>query len=120
MNTRRLRKIRQRLFLENPHCYWCGCKTVWYTGTGGHDRPANAATLDHLIPRTDPLRHVLPFYPQELLVLCCNKCNNERGKREEGQLRKHISWTTRTHLKKLLTDPKIVVQLSSDYELLPN
>lgn len=113
MNTKRLRRLRERLWLENPHCHYCGCKTVWYTGSGGADRPNNAATLDHVIPRTNPLRHSLPFYPKELLVLCCNKCNNERGKRDEGKLRKYANWNSRDDLKKLLTDPNILVQLSA-------
>ena len=121
MNTKRLRRIRQRLWLKDPHCHYCGCHTVWYTGSGGVDRPPNAATLDHIIPRTDPIRHILPYYPQELLVLCCNKCNNVRGKRDEMKLRKYVpQWESRDQLKKLLTDPQILVQLSQDYELLQN
>ena len=116
MNTKRFRKIRQRLWKKDPHCHYCGCKTIWLEQAGGN-RPPNAATLDHIIPRTNPLRHTLPFYPQELLVLCCNKCNNDRGKRDEQKLKQHIRWTDRSELKKLLTDPQIVVKLSAEYEL---
>jgi 5-methylcytosine-specific restriction endonuclease McrA len=73
--------------------------------------PEDAATLDHVIPRTNPLRHKLPYYPKELLVLSCNKCNGDRGRRDDSNLRKLANWETQEDLKKILTDPEILSKL---------
>jgi 5-methylcytosine-specific restriction endonuclease McrA len=109
-NTRRLRKIRRRLWENNPCCHWCGVKTVWWVEALGHvEKPKNAATLDHLISRLNPQRYQMSEYPSELMVIACDKCNNERGKREDVSLRRITEWNSRKELKEVLTDPNLMV-----------
>ena len=107
-NTKKLRKVRRKLWEQNPHCHWCGCLTDWYNPPNGN-LPPNAATIDHLLSRLNPERYYLPYYPQSLMVIACYKCNTERGAREERELLQQIQWTTRANLKNLLTNRETVV-----------
>jgi len=111
-NTRRLRRIRKSLWEKDPHCHWCGVKTVWWAKALGHaEKPKNAATLDHLVSRLDPKRYKMEYYPRSLFVIACDCCNNNRGKREDVALRKITEWHTREELKKVLTENESVVSL---------
>lgn len=73
---------RNRLFAEDPHCYWCGRELVKPPGpsVGGGKCPDNAATLDHLISRLDPRRtEPQPRNAPPRTVLSCYACNELRG-----------------------------------------
>jgi 5-methylcytosine-specific restriction endonuclease McrA len=110
-NTKRFRTIRRRLFDADPHCHWCHCRTVWWVKATNHkNKPPNAATLDHLISRLNPLRYKMPSYPKELFVLACQSCNHKRGVQEDIALRHKAHWNSREELKKVLTDPELIVQ----------
>lgn len=80
MNTRRMRKIRLRLFKLNPHCCWCGRLTVWWARApkAGVRIPLRIATLDHLHPVGDPLRVRHVGCACQVYVLACRRCNNSR------------------------------------------
>ena len=57
------RKRRQKLFLVDPHCYYCGDELHFVL-----------STLDHKIPKSrGGTNH------QENTVLCCSKCNNTKA-----------------------------------------
>jgi hypothetical protein len=86
---------------ENPHCHWCGCKTQIFESPN-KSCPPNGATIDHLISRLNPLRYKLEYYPQELFVLSCYSCNQNRGRKEEAELRKVGFWNSKDQLVNLL------------------
>jgi 5-methylcytosine-specific restriction endonuclease McrA len=112
-NTKRLRRIRKRLWDQDKRCHYCKEETVWWVKEGKEKMPPNAATLDHIISRLNPVRHTLPYYPSSLIVLACNKCNNERGAREDITLRSKVNWESRVQLKSiLLTDLDLMVNSS--------
>lgn len=46
----------------------------------------NTCTLEHLRTRYNPNRYLPNHNQEERTVLCCNKCNHERGKKEELQV----------------------------------
>jgi hypothetical protein len=87
MSKKKLPKQRRRLWETNPHCHWCGIKTVWYAEARGGAAPPDAATLDHLHPRHHPDR-LMPADGALRHVLSCSKCNNERDTRERAALPK--------------------------------
>lgn len=118
-NTKRLRKLRRRLWEADPHCVYCGCETVWWvSGTGHADKPSNAATLDHVISRLDPRRYQMDHYPSSYFVLACDSCNNKRGAREDVTLRRKVNWNSKEQLKNiLLTNPELAVQYTELNEL---
>lgn len=78
MNTQRLRAIRLWLFERDPHCWWCGREVILVAFRKGVGLPRNAATVDHLHFRGDPLRerHVGCDCPRH--VLACYRCNTRR------------------------------------------
>lgn len=80
----RIRKIRNRLYVQNPHCFWCGCLTVppQPKGTVNRTYPENEASLDHLYERNHPFRRQTTKHLQRY-VLACRLCNS---KRSQGQL----------------------------------
>lgn len=67
---------RNRLWRENPHCCFCGVKTVMVNGVT--PQPDNGATLEHLRPkRWDGTRSGSAGHIST--VLCCVKCNRDRN-----------------------------------------
>lgn len=86
--TRKLRRQRLRLWLADPHCYWCGVRTFLPTREGKSPKAPNEATIDHLRPRHHPERLVPARGGEVRRVLSCWKCNNERDQRESAQLPK--------------------------------
>jgi hypothetical protein len=87
--TQRLRKKREQLYSEDPHCHWCGTLTVQLKGHVSKP-PENAATIDHLIHQWHDRRKQNKCAPNEKrYVLACRKCNMQRGL-VEGFLRKNI------------------------------
>jgi hypothetical protein len=68
-------KMRLRLFHADPHCFWCGRRTLY----GAVGNPLQT-TVDHLYSRLHPER-ANRYREQKgvLHVLACSACNNERG-----------------------------------------
>ena len=97
-NTKRLRKLRRELWEKNPKCHYCGVTTTWEIPANGKIT-STAATLDHLVSRLNPARYTMDHYPSSLLVLCCSKCNNGRGRREDIILQKQVKWNSKEELK---------------------
>lgn len=81
-NSKSLIKRRNRLWIENPACYWCGIETIMPPKNGKGKIPLNTATIDHLRSRYDPLRRTQPEPGEVRTVLACSKCNNERSRIE--------------------------------------
>ena len=80
---------RRNLWRRDPHCFWCGVLTVlvWECpkvprGDPRRRPPDNLATVDHLRPRTHPLRLEPNPTGAERTVLACNKCNWLRNKQD--------------------------------------
>jgi hypothetical protein len=76
MSRQRTKKIRHRLFKENPFCFWCGKETLLLDREGGSAH-ADEATLEHLFDKFDERRY------QEggnKVVIACYLCNFNRGK----------------------------------------
>lgn len=76
----RLKRRRNKLFAEDPHCHWCTVELVYYNPgelKKGESLPDNFATIDHLNTRFDLTRWENHDQPQT--VLACYKCNKERG-----------------------------------------
>lgn len=118
-NTKRLRKIRRKLWEADCRCAYCHQPTVWWAQPDGHaEKPPNAATLDHKISRLDPKRYLMDHYPSTEFVLACDRCNNSRGAREDISLRRKVNWNSREQLKNiLLTNPELAVQYTELNEL---
>jgi 5-methylcytosine-specific restriction endonuclease McrA len=69
------KELRQQLWNEDPHCYWCGVFTEEPIQNGGR-LSDDTATLDHLYTRYEMEKRVSEGNP---FVLACNKCNHDRG-----------------------------------------
>jgi hypothetical protein len=69
------RELRRKLWLEDPHCHWCGIITRWLSPEGGK-LPEDAATIDHLYTRYEMEKRKEMGNP---CVLACNKCNHDLG-----------------------------------------
>ena len=62
-------------------CFWCGQQTVLTVGWNRGRQSAEIATIDHLRCKYSPDRCEPPIGPdEEMTVLACYKCNQERGK----------------------------------------
>jgi hypothetical protein len=79
----KLRRRRLKLFKENPHCFWCGRKTIYARVKDGDKQPPNLATIDHLVHRLDPDRAEKLLKPGPKTVLACEQCNFRRGTGDE-------------------------------------
>lgn len=76
------------MWRRNPHCYYCGVKTILPLANGKSPRAPNEATIDHLRPRHHPGR-LEPIQRGELRrVLACWECNNKRDQWESSLLPK--------------------------------
>lgn len=65
-------------------CWWCHKPTVLMKTMKPYGRlPANAATLDHLYSKWNPLRKTKPQHGERRLVMACHACNNNRGRDEQ-------------------------------------
>lgn len=79
----RLKRKRQRLYDANNFCIFCGVKMIMPDviprNSGGLSfYPDNMVTLEHLITKWDPMRRH-PKPGENRIIICCNKCNSERG-----------------------------------------
>ena len=95
MTNNRIRTL--KLIGINPHCYWCGVKTLIMENPP-LILPNNYATVDHLYSR----RHKRIRKERELIgkkrndgsniyyVLACNRCNQRRSHEEQIEVIKKI------------------------------
>ena len=79
--SNRIKRQRRRLYEQNPYCHWCQRKLQLIEKPGGK-LPDDAATIDHLRSRYDPLRQVPATRNECRRVLACFRCNFERGRKE--------------------------------------
>jgi 5-methylcytosine-specific restriction endonuclease McrA len=86
VNTPRLRKRRERLWKQDPRCFYCGRVTV-LKQCGRHEtEPDNLATLEHLRSRLDAGRQEPNDGKATRTVLACRKCNNAKADVEVAAL----------------------------------
>jgi 5-methylcytosine-specific restriction endonuclease McrA len=62
---------------DSPECWYCGIQTAEYDTPGGGTCTPDQATIEHLVSRRNPMRHVPGSDPRR--VLACFDCNNSRG-----------------------------------------
>ena len=86
----RLGRRRDRLFKIHPYCYWCGCKLLKCCKQ--NRKKPDVATIDHLRSKLDPSRQIIDNSQNPRTVLSCNKCNQERAKKEVSKLTKKDLW----------------------------
>lgn len=77
-------KRRDRLWRENPNCFYCGRVTQKPNPFGGYN-PPNACTLEHLYSRYNPKRYSLAKPNEERTVISCRACNEKMGREETLQ-----------------------------------
>ena len=70
---------RYNLWVEDPHCYWCGKKLKW-----------KETTLDHVNQRTKLGNERRPRWGAT--VLSCEPCNNERQVKEFEEMNQIQKW----------------------------
>lgn len=94
MSTKSKQRRLKNLFEAHPHCFWCGCLVTLenrYNHESEHHLklPPNGATLDHIISRNnkDWKKGV-----KNVVVLSCNKCNQERQAKEIARLPREELW----------------------------
>lgn len=80
------RKVKIKLWNENPHCHWCGRLTRLTNNPNGII-PDDAATVDHLYSKFD-LRRWVKAENEKRYVLACRLCNWNRSFNEAAQLPK--------------------------------
>lgn len=85
----KFRLQREKMWRRNPHCHYCGVKTILPSADGKSPRVMNEATIDHLRPRHHPGR-LEPCSGEIRRVLACWECNNKRDQWESALLPK--SW----------------------------
>lgn len=88
----KFRVQRERMWRRNPHCHYCGVKTVLPDANGKSPRAMNEATIDHLRPRHHPAR-LEPANGDVRRVLACWECNNKRDQWETSLLPKTWFYT---------------------------
>ncbi len=61
---------------EGGKCFWCGgrVRLTWKRQWTGRETPEDAATLDHIIPKSQGGK-----YDINNLVCACRSCNAKRG-----------------------------------------
>lgn len=84
------RKIKLKLFNENPNCHWCGELTVLTNEPSLNKSNINPkmATVDHIISRLHVERWVKRGPDERRKVLACYECNQRRAMEEESKLSK--------------------------------
>lgn len=87
-----MKKLREELWLRDPHCYYCGIVTIPPERFGhvtGKDVPKNMATLDHKYHIGHPLRNegisrYEKMSKEEKYVVSCTECNRMKGSVENS------------------------------------
>ena len=81
------RAQKERLWLKNPYCHWCGCLTVLLPPESKRKYfPSNMATIDHVRSRLHPARREPVYGEERRHVLACRQCNQRRCDEEQKQL----------------------------------
>ncbi len=77
-------KLIERLYVEQEGmCYYCGCKCFKYVCTDGQC-PEDAATIEHLYPKSDVRRTLLSYY--EHTVMSCYRCNQNENRADHDRM----------------------------------
>lgn len=80
------------LINQDNHCHYCGTEVYLYPEirsrllNKGEIYPSNMATIEHLYDRYDPRRYQM-YENNEDKVLCCYKCNHNRGIKRVDELK---------------------------------
>ena len=91
--SKRLRRQRERMWKENPHCHWCGIETVLIPYGAKVKQENNAATIDHLRDKYNPEKRQEPNLNNETRrVLACFSCNVRRSAEATAKLPKEELW----------------------------
>ncbi len=93
MSSKRLRKRKERLWKENPHCRNCGDLTILpekYKAT--EKQPDNLATIQHFHHKYHPDRHKPNPTGEVRTDLWCYKCNNKDAKEITKNRKKELLW----------------------------
>jgi len=75
------RKLKLRLWQENPHCFYCKKKTILSVDLKGKQKSL-MATIEHRVSRFSPYRWRKKLKGEKRKVLACYECNQERAKKE--------------------------------------
>lgn len=119
-NRDRSRNIRLRMWRKNPHCYYCGIKTIWVERSGGTALP-HEATIEHLRSRLNPTRtEPCVDNKDRRITIACYKCNHERAELERQQIPVE-EWRRRTEegqlRKKKRVDKQATISQIEEYPL---
>ena len=89
-NQSRLRKLKLKLYRENPRCHYCKQIMVW-DDTAKHDGTDTPllCTLEHLLSKYDPRRWEKKLPTEHRLTLACYACNQNRSVKETMALSRH-------------------------------
>jgi len=77
----RLKRRRARLFKENPYCIYCGVEMILPEDANVKKRdapPDNLCTSEHFFSALHP-RKINKKGIRGKVIICCHKCNIERG-----------------------------------------
>jgi hypothetical protein len=89
MHTKYIRKRRNKLFQEDPHCHWCGRELILPEECKQDKQnwqPDNMATIDHLRSRFSINRQEPNHTKETRLVLACYRCNEVRNDQEQATI----------------------------------
>lgn len=81
----RMRK-RRSVWSRSKLCHWCKCRMRDYLPHAFPRLPADAFTLDHVVPRSKGGDNTLAN-----LVGACHACNNKRGDMDADAFRALVS-----------------------------
>ena len=85
--TTNIKKVRDRLFTNDPHCRKCGVLTISpETVPNPACPPDNMATLEHIFSRYHPIRYsddYLRMKAKDRRTLLCYRCNQNNAKEEQ-------------------------------------
>jgi len=84
INRYSVKRVRRKLFREDPHCYWCGRITVLFDPPIGQRTPGDTATVDHIKDRRQ-VASVSEYRAPENVVLACYGCNKRRNDIEQDR-----------------------------------
>ena len=84
---------RRRLHAADPRCFYCGIVTLLEPPPDWHGKTfPQLATVEHLRPRTDPLRtEPMRFTNERRHVLACWQCNQDRSNAAPVKVRRALA-----------------------------
>lgn len=72
------RHKRLKMWMDDPHCYWCG-RFTHLSASGESVTYDFTATIDHVYSKWHHLHGSAPEGASEILVLACGQCNGDRA-----------------------------------------